>query len=228
VNAKCKNLDRQNYNSIDLFKLIGAFLVVSIHTNIFSSFSENFNWYFVNLFSRLAVYFFFVASSYFFFNGIKFSNGKIVKCKDNFNKLKKYFIRMSILYIVWSFIYMISDIPMWYEQNCLNFKNFKGFILNCVINTSHYHLWFVLSLVYAIPIMYFCLRFIKIRYLICFSIILYAIGLLYGAYSFVGLPFSDYWQLFSNKWPRLQTVIFYVIPICAFAVKCDNIKISQI
>ena len=39
MNTECKNINIKNYDSVDLFKLIGSFLVVSIHTNIFSSIS---------------------------------------------------------------------------------------------------------------------------------------------------------------------------------------------
>lgn len=228
VSTECKKIDRQGYDSVDLFKLIGSFLVVSIHTNIFLSVSSDFNWYFVNMFSRIAVYFFFVASSYFFFRGIVFENGKIKRCKENTNKLKKYFIRMILLYIIWSFIYMLSDIPMWYEQNCLTFKNFIGFGISCFTNTSHYHLWFLVSLVYAIPILYFVLRFVRLKIVIALSAMLYIIGLLYGELSFLGLPFQEIWNLFGDKLPRFSTVIFYVIPICAFAIKCDKLNLGRV
>lgn len=65
-------VSNNTYGSVDLFKLIGSYLVVSIHTEIFSSYSENINFYFINIFSRLAVYFFMIASAFFFFSKIKF------------------------------------------------------------------------------------------------------------------------------------------------------------
>lgn len=220
--------DRENFDSVDLFKLIGSFLVVSIHTNIFLSVSEEFNWYFVNVFSRIAVYFFFVASAYFFFRNIRFCNGKIEACPENTEKLKKYFVRVLLLYIIWSFIYMLSDIPMWYELDCLTFKNFVGFGISCIIDTSHYHLWFLISLVYAIPILYLLLRFIRIKYVIVLSILLYTIGVIYGEFSFLGLPFQETWNKFGEIAPRIQTVVFYVIPICLFAIKCDLLDFRRV
>lgn len=85
-----RQTDRPNYDSVDLAKFIGAFLVIAIHTNIFISFSDTLNYYFVNLFCRLAVYFYFIASAYFFFNSLLFENGKIIRDKNNLRKLKKY------------------------------------------------------------------------------------------------------------------------------------------
>lgn len=218
---------KKNYDGIDLFKFIGAFLVISIHTEIFSSLSTIFNYYFINVLSRLAVYFYFIATSYFFFKGISFENGKIKKCKENFSKLKKYFIRIFLLYFIWSFIYMISDLPTWYKYECLNIKNFLGFGLNCILDSSHYHLWFLISLVYAIPIMYFVLRFVKLKTFAIISVIFYIIGLIYGTYSFTNPPLADIWNLFGDIFIRLRTVLFYVIPICTFAIYSDKIKLSK-
>lgn len=211
-----------------MFKFIGSFLVISIHTEIFSSFSAIFNHYFINVFSRLSVYFYFVASAYFFFKELAFENGKIKKCKENFSKLKKYFIRVFLLYFIWSIIYMISDLPTWKAYDCLNIKNFLGFGLACITNSSHYHLWFLISLVYAIPIMYFSLRYINKRALAIISAVLYVVGLIYGTYSFINPPFTGIWALFGNVFVRLQTVIFYVIPICTFAIFADKIKFYKI
>lgn len=214
-------------SAVDLFKLIGAYLVVSIHTSIFSSYSDIFNFYFTDVFARLAVYFFFVASAYFFFRGLKFENSKIVKCKENFSKFKKYFFRITLLYVIWSFIYFLSDIPKWYSLGCLTFKNFIGFALSCITNSSHYHLWFLISLVYAVPIMYFLLHYVKLRTFAIISVVIYLVGLLYGSYSFAGMPFESLWNIFGDKFVRMRTVIFNVIPICTFAIFCDKVNLSK-
>lgn len=67
-----KTINKQSYDFVDLCKFIGSLFVVSIHTEIFKSISETFNNYYANFPTRIAVYFFFIASSYFFFNGIIF------------------------------------------------------------------------------------------------------------------------------------------------------------
>lgn len=223
-----KTINKQSCDFVDLCKFIGSLFVVSIHTEIFKSFSDTFNNYYFNFPTRIAVYFFFIASSYFFFKGIIFEDGKIKKCKENSYKLKKYFVRMSILYIFWSFIFMISDIPMWYRENCLTIKNFIGFGINCITSSSHYHLWFLLGLIYTIPIMYFLLRFIDYKKLIIISCVFYAIGLLYGSYRIIPLPFTNIWDLIFTKWPRIMSSIFNIIPLCGFGIICDKIKFSKI
>lgn len=220
--------DRQTYDSVDLAKLIGSFLVIAIHTGIFISFSEVLNFCFVNLFCRIAVYFYFIASSYFFFSAIEFHNDKIKKTKDNIKKLKRYVLRVSLLYVVWSAIYLVLDIIKWYRLGCLSLANFKGYVLSFFTNSSHYHLWFIISLIYAIPIMYFVLRYLGKRVLLVGSLVLYLIGLVYGSYNFIHPPFQSLYTTFADVWPRMSTVLFNVIPICALIFVCDSIKMKRL
>ena len=71
------SLLKPTYESVDLAKFIGSFLVVAIHTAIFRSVSETANHYFINLFCRLAVYFYFIASAYFFFQGLRLKHNDL-------------------------------------------------------------------------------------------------------------------------------------------------------
>ena len=215
-----------NYDSIDLFKFISAYLVVSIHTQIFSSYLEFINFYFTGVFSRLSVYFFMIVSSYLFFNKIKFANGKIVKCKENFSILKKYMSRMTILYLLWSFIYFLWYIPQWYQQDYLSLKNIVGYGIHCVIDSSYYHMWFLISLTYAIPIMYLLLRHFKLNRVFVFFSVIYIFGLLCNSYSFIYFPFDNLMSILETYWPRMHTVLFDVIPICLSALFCDKIKMN--
>lgn len=212
---------RQTTDSIDIAKFISSFLVVGIHTNLFISVSQSFNNYFINAFCRLAVYFYFIASAYFFFSGLKFNNGKIAKDQENLQRLKKYTIRISLLYLIWSAIYFV-----WYalgglQEGWLSIFDIAWYGINAVLSSSYYHLWFLISLIYAIPIMYFALRHIKAKHLIIVSMCLYVIGLVYGSYSFAfgnHLPLIGVWKAISNRWPRIITVIFNVIPICSIVL----------
>ena len=80
--------------SIDVVKLIMAFLVVAIHTEPFGA------WFILDkafgIFTRLCVPFFFVASSYFFF----LKNGDPIH----------YAKRLFLLYLIWSVIYLPFDL----------------------------------------------------------------------------------------------------------------------
>lgn len=222
--------DRQTgrVDAIDLFKFIGAFFVITVHTNPLASFFEEANWMLVNIIARLAVYFYFVASAYLFFRGIEFKNDKIVKTKENRQKLKKYVIRTTTLYLIWTIIYMILDLPNWYAGGYLTIKNFIGYGIASVLNTSYYHLWFLLSLIYAIPLMYAMLRVVPRKIVVGLAVCMYIAGLMFGTYSFLcQMPGTSLWEFWGNHWVRLRTVIFNVIPICSPALFCDKVRLNK-
>lgn len=87
---------KKEYKLVDLFKLISAFLVVGIHTNPFVN-----NVWCDRLFSlitRVPVPFFFTAAGFFFF-----LSAKGLPTKE---KIKKYILRIFILYLIWFLIYL--------------------------------------------------------------------------------------------------------------------------
>lgn len=117
-----KTLDRQTrFDSVDLFKFIGSYFVIAIHTNVFSSFSTEFNWMFVNIVARIAVYFYFVASAFLFFRGIEFCDGKITKSKENLieNHFDK---RVYNAYIVFSYDFLEEGLFKFIYKHVFNKK----------------------------------------------------------------------------------------------------------
>ena len=173
-----ENIDKKSYNSIDLAKFIGALFVIAIHTDIFSSVSKSSNFVFTGLISRLAVYFFFIASSFFFFRTLEYENVKIKKTKNNIRILKKYMIRMCTLYIFWSGVYFIVFVIRGVQEGWISSGELVGYWINSAIDKSWYHMWFVISLIYAIPIMYFLLIRIKIKSVIILSMLMYCVGII--------------------------------------------------
>lgn len=219
-------MNKKENGTIDIAKFVFSLLIVSIHTQPFIDCSEVFNCYFENVFSRMAVCLFFVISGYYFFKGIDFENGKIKKSKGNRKKLLRYVVRVSVLYTVWSIIYLLLMIPEWYETGWFSFNAFLDFGISFFFKQSYYHLWFLLSLIYAIPIMYFVLRFIKLKFFAIVSLIIYIFGVLSDSYSFIGLPINVISQTMLSVFPRLRTVIFCVIPLISISLLVDKINIS--
>lgn len=219
-------MNKKEDSAIDIAKFICSILIVSIHTQPFIDFSEVFSCYFENVFSRMAVCLFFVISGYYFFKGIDFENGKIKKSKENRKRLFKYVSRVFILYAVWSFIYLLWMIPEWYQTGWLSINAFIDFGISFFFIQSYYHLWFLLSLIYAIPIMYLLLRFVKFKYFMVISFIIYVFGVMSDSYSFIGLPTNNFMQTVAEVFPRLRTVIFCVIPLLTISIVADRIKLS--
>ena len=64
MNKEINNYINKNYSSIDIFKLICSYLVITIHCTPFMVFGNTFNLAFVSTLSRIAVPFFFACSDY--------------------------------------------------------------------------------------------------------------------------------------------------------------------
>lgn len=77
---------KKEYKAIDLFKFVASILVVTLHTKPFAWFADV-DYYFT-CFGRIAVPFFFITTSFFFFNKEK-------------PDIKRYTKRLSILYLLW-------------------------------------------------------------------------------------------------------------------------------
>lgn len=135
---------------------------------------------------------------------------------------------MAILYIVWSLIYFLWYLPQWYQQQYLSFKNIVGYGLHCLINSSYYHMWFLISLIYAIPIMYLLLRYFKVKWVFVFSCVIYIFGVLQGSYPFINPPFDNIFSALGDYWPRMQTVLFCSVPLCITALFCDKINMNPL
>lgn len=220
-------LNKKEDSAIDIAKFVCSILIISIHTKPFKDYSEVFNCYFENVFSRLAICLFFVISGFYFFKGLDFEKGKIKKSKENRKKLLKYVSRVFILYAVWSFIYLLWMIPGWHQTGWLSIKAFIDFGIGFFRNGSYFHLWFLVSLIYAIPIIYFILRFVSLKVFALICSIIYILGVLSNTYSFIGLPINDVSQKIWDKFPAFWTVLFFAIPILTASIIVNKINIKR-
>ena len=152
---------RENYNSIDLLKLICAFLVVGIHTEPFGAweiFDRGFG-----IITRCAVPVFFMVSSFLFF-----------KKRPDRNKLVSYVLRVFYMYIFWIAVYVL-----------LNIKDESGefFILNVFKGGGYSSLWFLQALLVSVPLVFLLNHMIKNKKVVCVvCIVLYLAGLIFGTY----------------------------------------------
>ena len=93
-------------NTIDFAKFIAAFLVVAIHTSLFSDVNQTLYFVFNELVCRLAVPFFAICTGYYLCLSV--NNGQ-------FNKVWKQEWKLIKIYALWTFLYflflIISAIP---------------------------------------------------------------------------------------------------------------------
>ncbi len=157
-----ENASSQKSNAtIDIVKLIMAFLVVGIHTEPFGGvfwLDKGFG-----IITRMCVPFFFVASSYFFFRkeGSPF----------------KYVKRLFILYALWSLIYLPFDIPE------LATMSVPQILVRYLWNGNDHALWYLCGSIAGFLIVYLLSKFLSPKKVLILSLFFLLIGCLKSTYA---------------------------------------------
>lgn len=156
-------IKREEYQAVDIAKFVMAFFVIAIHTHY--NFFDNViaNTFITHFLIRLAVPFFFVASSFFFFRGIVFEKGKIKKSPENRAKLFSFLKRTGVLYSIWAVIYFVWVFFKGCISGTFSFVNIKVFVFNFVFNGFATQFWYLLYLIYSVVIFYVLLRFVNYK-----------------------------------------------------------------
>lgn len=195
--------------TIDLAKYIASLLIIGIHANLCADFNDTLRFFIVDIICRLAVPFFAVGTGYFLasrWGGDQRVNRMLLLTQEK---------KQIRLYFVWSVIYLLYSIPSWIQQGWFSPWAFVDYSIGAVKDGSHYHLWYILSLIYALPILFFLVSACKNRILrlIPLSISLYAIMLLFYSYNYV-LPNGGgkFYELLSISFPA-TAALFLILPM---------------
>lgn len=193
--------------TIDLMKYVASVLIIAIHTKLFFEINSILNFITVDIVCRFAVPFFAICSGYFMTR--KFEN-KLENSKDFFwNHWKKLFV----IYIVWALIYLIRSIPKWIEINWFSINAFIDYGIATVITKPYYHMWYLLSALYAIPIFVLCLKCVKKTNLKWIVIILWSVKVLsYGYYQWMPPSIINIFN-FMEKFSGIRDGIFCIFPL---------------
>ncbi|PRD56480.1 acyltransferase family protein [Sphingobacterium gobiense] len=137
--------------SVDILKVLMAFLVVFLHLNIFMDRIPLLGFVLVNGLFRISVPVFLLISGYYFTQ------------VDSVAKLEKWVFRLGTLYLIWMLIYL----PFW-----INAPNKVLTLL-----TGTYHLWYLVGALFAGLLLY-VLRKVSIKFLMGMAVALFLIGYL--------------------------------------------------
>ena len=211
---------RNRNDTVDLFKFISSILIIGIHTNLFVDINDTLNFAVVDIICRLAVPFFAVCSGYFLSKSLA-KNEYVAK------PIKKQEWKLIKLYALWAVLYLAYSIPTWIRSGWMSFGAFKDYALATVTQGCHYHLWYLISLIYALPLFYLCVRFIKNRKLLfVIMIVLYIIKALSYGYS-PWLPgFMQSAFQIGNKFSALFDAVFLLLPLLLLGFFITQKKIS--
>lgn len=191
--------------SVDFFKYIASLLVVASHTALFRDINDSLYFVTVQVICRLAVPFFAICTGYFMTYKFVMNGGMCFKRQG---------LKLVILYLIWSVFYLFYSIPSWIETGWFSKGAFIDFAIGAVLSGSHYHLWYLLSLIYAIPLFYLCLRYIKdSRFLLIISIILYTVKVfIYGYRNYLPNRIQEILVL-SDTFGSFTNALFLILPL---------------
>lgn len=182
-------------HSIDIWKFISCTLIVLLHCRPLSS--HPLSDYFLTCFCRIAVPFFFIASSFFYFRSGK-DIGAFVK-------------RLLILYLCWFIIELPLTIPRFFVNNDNSFYyNSFLFIRGLLINSTFHASWFITALWQGVLIVWWLSKKISTKSL-------YLIG---GFCFLLACSLSMYRELFSQTaiWPILRYIGIFLAPANSFII----------
>lgn len=182
LGKKTSTSKARQYPAIDLAKYICALLVVAIHTFPFEDISPSFNLFFISTICRIAVPFFFIASSFFLFRKVSVKEDKIDPVSSNRPLLFQYLRRIGILYLAWTVIYLPYTI--WnYAQAGFSWSGLLGWIRDFFLNGSYYHLWFLPALLLGMVIVWLLYERKGLIYALEISFGLYVFGYIINVYG---------------------------------------------
>ncbi|KMQ69367.1 hypothetical protein ACM39_04595 [Chryseobacterium sp. FH2] len=187
--------------SIDILKIILAFFVVFLHMHVLRDWYPSLSYILVNGLFRVGVPVFLIISGYYFYY------------INDIQKLKKWLIRIFLLYTIWSAVY----IPLWKEKD--------SYILN--IFFGYHHLWYLIGTFFS-GIILFSLRKISSKILIGIILILFCCGYLL---QFLGNSHYFKGEIDStlNLYPTYRNFLFVCFPFLGmgFLIKKHKLDVKQ-
>ncbi|MDY3851641.1 MAG: acyltransferase family protein [Prevotella sp.] len=170
-------MERKTYNSLDLMKIIASILVVAIHAEPLNGLSKDIV---IDVFARVAVPFFFITSSFFFFKGY-----------HDKQALLRYIRRLALLYMFWFVVTLpITVLNSFIEPDTSFAHNLLRFIRGFFLGSTFRGSWFLMALMECISFIWLLSRRLHTPTLLFIGICMYTISVLFSSYCFF-LP----WEL---------------------------------
>lgn len=160
--------ERKNYNAIDAMRIVMALLVLILHKPFIPEMLQLTKYLIEKVLTGIAVPFFFIVSSFFFF-------GKLDGTAEDNKKFWKFEKRMLILHVVWTVVY----IPV----NLIKFNGgtFRGMTLSVfvsamlnilkqfILSRSFVHLWYIYALIVSVAVIFLLKKFLSNKAILALS-----------------------------------------------------------
>lgn len=209
--------NHKRYDSINIMRVICAFLVISLHTSIFASINLGLNSIIAKGIARIAVPFFFISTGYFMVKNIT-KNGYV----------KGFVKRIGLIYLLISVIDIILIMPYVSMRLSGDFVYKIKYIFIGGITES---LWYIPAIIFAVVLVSIFLKKNWIKPLIVVSILLYIIGLLGDSYFGLikNTPLEVVINFYNNIFINTRNGITFSIPFVTLGalIAKGNIKFSK-
>lgn len=181
----------KEYAGIDYFRLIAAFLVVTVHTSPLTELSGTADFVLTRVIARVAVPFFFMASGFFLFS--KAEAGKLPR-----EKLAGFVKKTAFLYGIAILFYLPLNI---YAGTVKEWGHWPNLLKDIVFDGTFYHLWYLPAAILGACTAWLLLRKLKAGPALGVGVFLYLIGLFgdsyYGITETIPLLQAVYQSLFG-------------------------------
>lgn len=206
---------------IDLGKYVAAILVIAIHTRPFQYISLDVDFFFVDIICRMAVPFFAICTGFYFTRAFDESSSR-------FFLFKKTIFKVIKMYLLWSFFYLGVLLIDWHNNGILSIDNLIGWFKSLIVSSSYYHLWYLSSLIYAMPLFVIIINKVSKNYCLSIAIVLWVLEAIDYGYSFL---ISD---VFISSLPVLSsfdaihTGILRMLPLLLVGAYVSRINIDSL
>lgn len=167
---------RQKSGGLDIFRIVAALLVISIHTSPFAGINENLDFFVTRIFARVAVPFFFMVTGQYVLS--EFGAHKENGGASDSSKVWRYLKKAAILYGISIIIY----IPIGVYAGHYKELGLYGVLRMLVFDGTFYHLWYFPACIVGVLLVYGMSRCLDIRKMTWVAAVLYIVGLLGDSY----------------------------------------------
>ena len=208
------HLARQTLTSndaIDITKFICSLMVVVIHTKPLLPYSVMWNVYTAEGLCRIAVPFFFVVSGMFLFRKLSMiQNGDR---KSEWDICLHQIGKNGRLYLLWSILYFGIDLV----KSGISWEILAEKLRLLLCDASCYHFWYLLALIYAIPLLCLICRWKR-----SIHVCIIGLGWLYRClwYAYRWIPGGELIPWSTQYFDAVRNTIFCAIPMMAIGFLC--------
>lgn len=213
---------KRYYPNLDIVKWICALFVIAIHISPLDGTTNTWAFWVDPVLIRLAVPLFFTMSGMGLFGKFEYENGRISNCKHNQLCLRQYLLNIIRIYVGWSFVYFVFSLPGWYETGWWGWTLVKDYISAFFFHGSYYHLWYLVVLLYAVPMLFAVLHIIPKKRLLFLMIPLWIVECLLTSYSWLGIDNFPAISSLINAIPCPIHAIFRGMPLLAVGFVAED------